>query len=360
MTMDIENLLTKTTSAHIMIPKTVMIHPLVLLSVVDHYYRIAKDTKKRVVGVLLGSWKANNTILDISNSFALPFEEDEKEPAIWFLDHNYLENMWAMFRKVNARERIIGWYHTGPKLHSSDLDINEVIKRFTPHPALVIIDVHYREIGLPTNAYMAVEETQLQGKASKWTFQHLPTEMTAEEAEDIGVEHLLRDVRGDMAGSLSSRLLSLINSLQGMCHRLDRICRYLDEVSQGNYPINQDIIYNMQDVLFHASGLDGLDESRLKALATKGGDSLFVLYVASLIRSIIAVHNLITNKISNRELELKHEEEELALERQKLEHEKEVAEIKKLAQSQQQLHPKEDPKTKPSDSNDNNNSNNNT
>jgi 26S proteasome regulatory subunit N8 len=184
------------TPAHsVVTPNVVMVHPLVLLSVVDHYYRAAKDTKRRVAGVLLGSWKANNTILDVANSFALPFEEDEKDSTVWFLDHNYLENMWAMFRKVNARERIIGWYHTGPKLHTSDLDINDVIKRFTPNPVLVIIDVHHKEIGLPTDAYMAVEETQLQSsKASKWTFQHLPTEMAAEEAEEIGefTDHAIR------------------------------------------------------------------------------------------------------------------------------------------------------------------------
>ena len=33
----------------------VIIHPLVLLSVTDHYNRVAKDTRKRVVGVLLGN-----------------------------------------------------------------------------------------------------------------------------------------------------------------------------------------------------------------------------------------------------------------------------------------------------------------
>jgi 26S proteasome regulatory subunit N8 len=32
----------------------VVVHPLVLLSVVDHYNRVAKDTKFRVVGCLLG------------------------------------------------------------------------------------------------------------------------------------------------------------------------------------------------------------------------------------------------------------------------------------------------------------------
>jgi 26S proteasome regulatory subunit N8 len=36
-------------------PEEVIVHPLVLLGAVDHYNRVAKDTKKRVVGVLLGS-----------------------------------------------------------------------------------------------------------------------------------------------------------------------------------------------------------------------------------------------------------------------------------------------------------------
>ena len=46
----------------------VVVHPLVLLSVVDHYNRVAKDTKKRVVGVLLGETYKGR--VDITNCFA--------------------------------------------------------------------------------------------------------------------------------------------------------------------------------------------------------------------------------------------------------------------------------------------------
>jgi len=34
--------------------------------------------------------------------FTVPFEEDEKDPSIWYLDHNFLEAMWGMFRKING------------------------------------------------------------------------------------------------------------------------------------------------------------------------------------------------------------------------------------------------------------------
>jgi 26S proteasome regulatory subunit N8 len=88
----------------------------------------------------------------------VPFEEDDKDPSVWFLDHNYVESMNDMFKKVNAREKLIGWYHSGPKLRASDLEINELFKRYTPNPLLVIIDVQPKESGVPTDAYFAVEE----------------------------------------------------------------------------------------------------------------------------------------------------------------------------------------------------------
>ena len=77
---------------------------------------------------------------------------------MWFLDHSYVEAMNDMFKKVNAREKLIGWYHSGPKLRASDLEINELFKRYTPNPLLVIVDVQPKEVGVPTDAYFAVEE----------------------------------------------------------------------------------------------------------------------------------------------------------------------------------------------------------
>ena len=82
----------------------VIIHPLVLLSVTDHYNRVAKDTRKRVIGVLLGSRNRNH--VDVTNSFAVPFEEDLSNPTVWFLDHNFLETMFYMFKKVNSKSII--------------------------------------------------------------------------------------------------------------------------------------------------------------------------------------------------------------------------------------------------------------
>lgn len=77
-----------------------VIHPLVLLSVVDHAARVPLPNKKRVLGVLLGQDDGNT--INVANSFAVPFEEDDKDPKTFFLDLDYVEEMWRMFRKVNG------------------------------------------------------------------------------------------------------------------------------------------------------------------------------------------------------------------------------------------------------------------
>lgn len=82
------------------LPEEVVTHPLVLLSIVDHYNRVAKDTSKRVVGILLGSTYHGKC--DITNSFAVPFDEDLRNPGIWYLDHDFLDQMLTMFRKING------------------------------------------------------------------------------------------------------------------------------------------------------------------------------------------------------------------------------------------------------------------
>jgi 26S proteasome regulatory subunit N8 len=87
--------------SQVKLPEEVVTHPLVLLSIVDHYNRVAKDTSKRVVGVLLGSTFQGKC--DITNSFAVPFDEDLRNPGIWYLDHDFLENMYHMFKKINGK-----------------------------------------------------------------------------------------------------------------------------------------------------------------------------------------------------------------------------------------------------------------
>ncbi|XP_023171260.2 26S proteasome non-ATPase regulatory subunit 7 [Drosophila hydei] len=279
----------------------VIVHPLVLLSVVDHFNRMGKiGNQKRVVGVLLGCWRSKG-VLDVSNSFAVPFDEDDKDKSVWFLDHDYLENMYGMFKKVNARERVVGWYHTGPKLHQNDIAINELIRRYCPNSVLVIIDAKPKDLGLPTEAYISVEEVHDDGSPTSKTFEHVPSEIGAEEAEEVGVEHLLRDIKDTTVGSLSQKITNQLMGLKGLNAQLRDIKQYLQRVGDGKMPINHQIVYQLQDIFNLLP--DITNDQFTGTMYVKTNDQMLVVYLASMVRSIIALHNLINNKLANRDAE---------------------------------------------------------
>lgn len=277
----------------------VVVHPLVLLSVVDHYNRVAKDTRKRVVGVLLGS--RSNSQVDITNSFAVPFEEDLRNPQVWFLDHNFLESMFWMFKKVNTRENIVGFYSSGPKIKENDLKIHELFRRFCPDPVFVIIDVRPDIEGLPTTAYMAVEEVQEEGKKIQRVFKHLACTIGAQEVEEIGVEHLLRDVNDPSVSTLANQIKHKIEALTALHTRLLEVKQYLQNVLDGRLPVNNQIIYNLQNIFNLLPNLN-VDEL-VRSMLVKTNDMHLVIYLASLVRSVIALHNLVNNKLRYRDIE---------------------------------------------------------
>jgi len=283
----------------------VVVHPIVLLSVVDHYNRLAKDTKKRVVGMLLGS--VSKGVVDITNCYAVPFEEDERDLKIWYLDHSYHEQMFAMFKKVNASEKLVGWYTTGPKIRPGDLQIDALVRRYTPNPVMVIIDVKPKALGIPTEAYHAVEEIR-EGQQQSWTFKHVQSEIGASEPEEVGVEHLLRDVKDMTISTLANQVTQKLGALKGLAARLSEVDAYLQNVAAGKLPINHQIIYRLQDIF---NLLPNLNVNELvQAFAVKTNDMMLAIYLSSIIRAVIALHNLVDNRLVNKDKERASDEKE--------------------------------------------------
>jgi len=230
-----------------------------------------------------------------------------------------------MFKKVNAKEKVVGWYSTGPKIRPADIEINELIRKYTATPVLAIIDVNPKdELEIPTEAYVSVENIPEHQSTARRTFVYLPCEIGAYEAEEVGVEHLLRNIRDTTVGTVADQVAAKLNSLKGLKKRMEEMSTYLDAVCKGELPINHQIIYNLQD-MFNLSP-DLKVEELVKAFAVKTNDNMLAIYVSSLIRSIIALHNLINNKLANRQLEqekkTKEVEDALKAEKDKMEKEK--------------------------------------
>jgi len=141
------------------------------------------------------------------------------------------------------------------------------------------------------------------GTETRKTFLHAPSAIDAEEAEEIGVEHLLRDIKDSTTTTLATRVSEQLTSLRGLSARLSDVQRYLVDVSHGTMPVNHQIVYFLQDAL---NLLPDLAEPALTtSFASSTNDALLVVYLSSLLRAVIALHALVDNKatIGRAELE---------------------------------------------------------
>ncbi|KAH7814913.1 putative 26S proteasome nonATPase regulatory subunit 7 [Monocercomonoides exilis] len=297
--------------------KKASVHPLVLLFAVDHYNREAKGSlTKRVCGILLGTM--NSGILDISNCFAVPFEEN-LENGTWFLDSQYIIVMKAMQRKVSAKEVIVGWYSAfpGAKIRPSDLSIQRMVTQFCPNPLYLVIDVEPKG-EFPASAYLSNVDPKYDGTELTLTFRHVPSEMGAQEAEEIGVEHLLRDVMDTNMTSLSSKISQRATSFATFTKHISVIQQYLRDVLEHKLPMNQQIFALLQEIFNLIPDVNSPEIQR--ALIEHSNDSSLVLLMSNLMRTTLSMHSLIQNKIelqTKKEKEAEEEEEKKEKEREK-------------------------------------------
>ena len=220
------------------------------------------------------------------------------------MDHNFLDNMLHMFRKINSKERVVGFYSTGPQIRSNDLRIYSLIQRFLPEetitpPIFCIIDVRPGHQSIPTTAYTVVEEMEEgSGKQSEVmkSFAHVPSLIGAVEAEEIGVEHLLRDINDPTISTVANLIHAKMSALVTLKGKLEEMEEYATGLADGTIKKrNHEIVSNMQQILNLLPNLNV--EELVKAILVKTNDMHMVIYLSSLIRSVVALHDLVNNKI---------------------------------------------------------------
>merc|ERR1712070_529181 len=179
----------------------------------------------------------------------------------------------------------------------SDLSIHELFRRYCPEPLLCVMDVQPKDIELPMECYYSVQE-KTSDELCKRTFLHINSTIGAFEAEEVGVEHLLRDIKNASASTLAVRVGDKIVALKGLVAKIRDISAYLGQVLEHQLPMNPEILYNLQEIFNLLPDQD--TEEMVHSFATQTNDMMLALYLGSMLRSTLALHNLINNKIQNK------------------------------------------------------------
>jgi 26S proteasome regulatory subunit N8 len=210
--------------------------------------------------------------------------------------------MLQMFRKVNAKERVVGFYSTGPQIRPNDLRIYDIVTRFLPKktitpPVFCIIDIRPDRDSIPTTAYKVVEEVSTKDgqRQVKLSFAHVPSQMGALEAEEVGVEHLLRDINDPTISTVASLIKGKIAGLATLTEKLVECKDYLESCVRGEQKVNPEIVANLQTIMNLLPNLN--TEDLVRSFIVKTNDMQMAIYLSALIRSVIALHDLVNNRI---------------------------------------------------------------
>lgn len=175
--------------------------------------------------------------------------------------------------------------------------IKVALFKLSLHPSRTVLPsltLHDPQVHKSSPHLLREEVRESGSQKSQRVFANVPTEVGASEAEEVGVEHLLRDVKDATVSTLAADVTSKVTGLQGLAQRLGEIREYLEHVCSGRLPVNHDIMYMLQDVFNLLPNLN--TEELVRSFTVKGNDMMLAMYLGSLIRSVLALHGLINNK----------------------------------------------------------------
>jgi 26S proteasome regulatory subunit N8 len=175
---------------------------------------------------------------------------------------------------------------------------------------LVIVDVRLECVGLPITCYKSIDKV-IEGKDAGKDWVHITSEIGAYEAEEVGVEHLLRDINDPTVGNLAENINDKLQSMSILSDKLSFISDYLQDVnSQYNtnpqgFKLDHEVLENIQSIM---SLLPNTTEM-VSAIAMNGNvgefeqmnDQHFSIYIGALIRAVLALHDVTNNRIQYKE-----------------------------------------------------------
>ena len=212
------------------------VHPLVLLSIVDHYNRVnLKQRNKRVIGALLGTSPVtkDTSMMRMSRLLTAMQFRSRRIPVspafgFWIISSTSLCSTWWRRYQCDNEDQPEGkvyWLVHNRRLLQSpwcpdQLSLQEI--QWQAHflggrcrAQCKNKDIQ-NELGLPTQVFITQEEVNPKTGSVLKSFFHIESKVEATEPEEIGVEHLLREIKEIPLNSLESSIFQKVQALKGL------------------------------------------------------------------------------------------------------------------------------------------------
>jgi len=251
------------------------VHPVVIVSILDHFIRRNENEGHRVIGSLLGVF--NEGVIEIRSCFPVPHTEGEHLAV----DMDFHTNMLDLHHRVSPKEIIVGWYSTGSAIDENSAIIHDFYARKMTNPPIhMTVDTNLTNFTMSVKAYTNVSVV-FNEKSLGSQFLPVPLEIQAVDAEKIGVDVLMKTKGGNH--SLLTDLDNLEISIKKLESMLDNVSSYVNKVLENEVEGDTQVGRFLMDTV---SSLPKLESTELERIFNNNiQDLLLVVYLANLTRT---------------------------------------------------------------------------
>jgi translation initiation factor 3 subunit F len=233
----------------------VNVHPLVLLSVLDHHTR-RQEGAGRVIGTLLG--KRDGDKVEITNAFAVPHAERGDEVAI---GKDFNRQMLALHLRANPRETVVGWYATAlPDENDPNgeykciADTSSLIHEFyagecDDDPIHLVVDTSLTTDAIALRAYKSIPVC-VKGEPLANMFHEIRLEVKSSESERICIDRMIGASSTSKGASTNQdESLALQISMEKLLAMLETCSEYVDKVVDGTISPDDEVGRDISETL---------------------------------------------------------------------------------------------------------------
>jgi translation initiation factor 3 subunit F len=275
----------------------VIVHPLVLLHVLDHHTR-RQEANGRVIGTLLG--RRDGKTVEVTNCFAVPHAERGDEVAI---GKDFNKTMLALHLRTNRKEVVVGWYASaasGEDTPALIADTSSLIHDFYSgeadegDPVHLVVDTRLLGDKLAIQAYKSTP-VLVQGEPMGNLFHELRLSMASNESETICLHEMIgADAEGENNGGgkdspkqEKDSTAALQVSMEKLYTLLEDTLTYVDSVVQGKVEPDAEVGRQIADTMatvprIRPEVFDRLFQDSLQ-------DLLMVTYLSNITRTQLTI-----------------------------------------------------------------------
>lgn len=316
----------------------VILHPLVVINVSDHYTRFAAmrifpeaaarnaaadpsasvDTltdlrgNTRVIGILLGV-QSGRTV-EICHSFELQAAMSGEN--LTEVNPEFMQKRISQYKQIFGQYNVVGWYCTGSEVSPEDLRLHtDVFSVLNEAPILLMMNPGSSasagadsSSGAPAKSYGSDArpvysrnvltsyqmELRVVNDLPKMILAPVPHRYASEDSERIAVDHVMRHAvpgGGDGTSSTALHLYTLRRSVKMLKSRMEVLVAFLEATANGSIEVDHSLLRRVAGVCARLPALDCKEFS--EAFADERQDSLVVTYLAGVTKSLCSLNEAV-------------------------------------------------------------------